>query len=509
MKRGIYILVFSIAVIAIGWLVASWIASQNEIAPIDRNPAVSVSLASSYTNAEGERWAIPDGEYDFKVSSEEAYPRFVLGSVNPVKVSLGDTQHMSVVVRDNVPLTKVWAEIENDKSTDTVPLVLGASSTVSWSDIQSQKYLVDAEGKLVINDGNNRTGVIANLIQSLVRKAEADQAVDYSYSGSWVVHDTQTITYHTTFFAEDTLGRKTQLTLAWSDPCFTGGGTITTGCSATNVVTGYDGQNLMLSGSGIAVNLAASTLVYNSGKSISGLTNGNSIVIGANSSISENNLWVIDNDGDPYPVQVGDNSLNMYYYGPSNSVLSYRNNSGSVVNTSNTGARRGSSVSGLVANGTYDCDDYNSYVKPGQTRWFTWPIADSGGTSPKNGTFDYNCDGTTNTSGWLNFGQDQAPQYPGPTAVTSYANMCICSYNNCGSIVAAPAPYNYSNWPSYDSPTICGSYLINNNQQVPSNYTLITGERADTVINTNWYEGGAYSCTTNYIQAGVPGVACH
>jgi len=43
---------------------------------------------------------------------------------------------------------------------------------------------------------------------------------------------------------------------------------------------------------------------------------------------------------------------------------------------------------------TVDCDPYNANVFPGQTTFFTTAIVDVGGTSAKNGTYDYNCDGT-------------------------------------------------------------------------------------------------------------------
>jgi hypothetical protein len=195
--RKWYVVLIALSVIAIAWGIgARMFVAKKAAGP--ESPLASVSFAYS-TNVKGQPWAIQTGESNFTVASKETYPRFVLGTIDPTKVSVGDTQHMQIMVRDNVPLVKVWAEVEHDHGIDSIPLTLGASSTVSYNTIENQKYLVGNDGKLVINDGQNKTGAIAELIQSLVQKAQAEQAVDYSYSGSWVVHDTATITYHTTF----------------------------------------------------------------------------------------------------------------------------------------------------------------------------------------------------------------------------------------------------------------------------------------------------------------------
>jgi len=67
----------------------------------------------------------------------------------------------------------------------------------------------------------------------------------------------------------------------------------------------------------------------------------------------------------------------------------------------------------VVANDT-DCDDVNANVNPGQTAWFEYAISDS---SAKNGTFDYNCDGSDTIGGWLPSGY--LTSYPSP-----YAQVC-------------------------------------------------------------------------------------
>ncbi len=435
--RKWYVVLIALAVIAIAWGIGARIfIAQKSVGPV--SPLASVSLAY-YTNAKGQSWAIQTGDYSFNTASAEQYPKFVLGNINPVKVSIGDTQTMQIMVRDNVPLTKVWAEVENDKSTDSIPLTLGASSTVSYNTIQNQKYLVGNDGKLVINDGQNKTGAIAELIQSLVQKAQAEQAVDYSYSGSWVVHDTRTITYHTTFYAMDAQGRTAQLVLAWSDPCGVTAGTqysLSGACGLTNTwgvdsaVLNMNGQTVTLSGSG--------NLVYNNGQSITGLSATAKIVIGSGTQISKNNLYFTDADGDGWT--------------PSTTM----NTTGGVRVASVSKSANDSSDPQVPAASSLDCDDVATTgvnVHPGQTAYYSSPIAADG--SSVAGTFRYACGSSptinpaqVSDSAACTSGQDPKQYYTGSFKKSSGA--CLTNFtidwcnlttavttSNCGQSVAS------------------------------------------------------------------------
>jgi len=392
--RKWYVVLIALAVIAIAWGIgARMFIAKKTTGP--EAPLASVSFAY-YTNAKGQRWAIPTGESQFTVASQETYPRFVIATIDPTKVSIGDTQKMQIVVRDNVPLVKVWAEVEHDHGTDTIPLTLGASSTVSYNTIKNQKYLVGNDGRVVINNGQNKTGAIAELIQSLFQKAQAEQAVDYSYSGSWVVHDTQTITYHTTFYAIDTQDRKVKLVIAWSDPCSVSGGYFSGDCSFSNGTDGTDATSTNLNGHTLTLN--SSTWVVNPGYSF--ILSGGTLNIGTSSALMTNEyLYYPDSDGDGYAA------------------------------TSTKSAFTASSMSGYVrvsqavgtTNPTIDCDDFNLNVNPGDQTYYNMPIQD--GTS-KNGTFDYNCNG-------INDNPDSYAQYnisKGPF----YNPLYICASDGTG-----------------------------------------------------------------------------
>jgi hypothetical protein len=103
-----------------------------------------------------------------------------------------------------------------------------------------------------------------------------------------------------------------------------------------------------------------------------------------------------------------------------------------------------------------DCDDYNLNVFPGQTAYFTSTISDSGGTSSKNGTFDYNCNGTitikpaqNNDSYTCMIGQDPIGGTFGPGSILRNDGFCLTniqsstwcdapqlvSTSNCGQLV--------------------------------------------------------------------------
>jgi len=368
-----YVWIVAWVVVAVGLFATSWIMSRNSISstlpPTSSalSPSPSVSMAS-YTNAQGQKWSIETGDYGFTVTSAESYPKFVSGDIDPLKVSIGETQHMSIVLRDTVPFTQVWAEVETDNGTDTIPLTAVTSSVVSYDEIQNQKYLVDSSDKLVVNDGSKKSSDIANLIESLVEKVQAEQAVDYSYAGSWVVHDTRNITYHTTFYALDTLGRTRSIVLAWSDPsCTASGGLLQFACNLT-ATWGVDGSPLSLNRLQITMQ-SGGTLVYNSGQSLI-LPVGSSIVgLSVSTPIVKANLYYPDYDGDGWA------SGTTMSYNTASSLSHYIR------------------VSSAGLHGTTDCDDYNGNTYPGQTSFFSSAISDSGGTSAKNGTFDYNCDG--------------------------------------------------------------------------------------------------------------------
>lgn len=268
----------------------------------------SEATLASYVNAKGQTWKIPKGEYDFTVASGGTYPKFVIGFINPLDVKVGDTQKMMIAVNGDQPLTRVWAEVETDKETHTVEMSLDATSTVSYGDLMKQKYLVDNNGKLIINQGDpGWKRIVDSVVESA--KAEGRPVLQYTYVGQWKVADTHTKTYHTRFVAEDASGRKDSMTLAWSDPVceFDGAGNLIGSCSITNSTEGAD---TAMSISNATVNVGTSSIfAFPPGGSIS-LGVGGNITLNSTGSIQRKYLYYTDADRDGYAANAAMSTSN-------------------------------------------------------------------------------------------------------------------------------------------------------------------------------------------------------
>lgn len=302
-KKYVSLVLTALIIGAVGvWLL--WF-SENRTAPSAGESApssVSQAALASYTNSRGQKWNIQKGEYDFSVASAETYPRFVIGFINPLDVKVGDTQKMMIAINGDKPVSRVWAEVETDTGIHIVDLKLDATSTVSYSDLIKQKYIVDQEGNLVFNKGGSEW---KRVVESLVSKASAaDPVLQYTYIGEWKVSDTHTKTYHTKFVAEDSSGRSDTMILAWSDPVcdFDGSGLLIKSCSATNTVEGPD-KSIDLSGNSITLG-SGGILAFPPGGSIS-LGTG-TLTIGTGGIIQKKYLCMADNDGDGF---IGDVAL--------------------------------------------------------------------------------------------------------------------------------------------------------------------------------------------------------
>jgi hypothetical protein len=244
----------------------------------------------------------------------ERFPKFTLAVIEPQDVKPGDVQKLTVQVEDPDGVASVAAETELDNSDVTLSLEL--------------------------RQGDGQSGYWTN---------------------AWIVRDTHSKTYRTTFTAKNSKGQTSSITLAWSDSCTPPlGGDWIVGASCTiSSVTGADNGNIVFSTGGSITVPSGATLVYNSGRSIS--IGPGSIAISDGGQIKEANIFVTDADGDGYA--------------PSNFTRTWST---------------ASSLAGYVrqytlATDPFDCYDANANARPGQTSWFT--------TNRGDGSFDYNCNG--------------------------------------------------------------------------------------------------------------------
>ena len=159
---------------------------------------------------------IPQGRQVYQITMASHSPNITEAVVDPVDVHPGDTQFMSVAVSDTDSKNKivsVVAAVRTDTGIKEYPLSLSSGSAES--------------------------GV---------------------WSGSWMVHDTHSETYRTTFVATNDIGEIASTTLTWTDPCAPppgGNWTLDANCTiAPSVVDGVDNGNFIL-------NNAAYTLTVN------------------------------------------------------------------------------------------------------------------------------------------------------------------------------------------------------------------------------------------------------
>jgi len=301
-KKPLYVALFLILLAAFFYATTgdTWYQYDTQTTSIggENNIAGDVSF---YKNKNGAKWSVPKGDYDFSIASGmEKYPKFISGKVDPADVQVGDTQKMEIVVADSVPIKTVIAKIQTDTGIKEVPMKLVSSKTLSEEYFKSQEYLVDENGKLVIND--KRDNNISNLINGFVKKAEAQAIVEYIYHAEWVVSDTHRETYRTTFLATDENGETNDYVIAWSDPCdFDSAGYLQINCSYATGVDGVDGKNINLNGNIINLTGGSAVLGFNSGYSIS-IRNGSIGISGG--TVQKTNLYYADADGDTYAPSI-------------------------------------------------------------------------------------------------------------------------------------------------------------------------------------------------------------
>lgn len=371
--KSFWIYIIAALAVAIGvWL------TVKHAPPASLEPSISPALAT-YVNAEGQKWQIPKGDYEFTVTSAEKYPKMVIGFINPLDVKVGDVQKMMIAVNSDAAMGRAWAEVETDNDTKTVELKLTGTSTVAAADMFKQPYLVDAKGFLIINDGKNSSA------QDLVKIAEAKAPIiQYRYEGEWTVADTHTKTYHTKFNVEDTAGRSDSMTLAWSDPVcnFDSGGNLIIGCNPSAGVEGFDGGDMHLNGKTITLGGSATKIAYNGGAN-GGINIGTGQItqITGGVSLVQTYMYFGDADGDLYAssTEILTNSSPTW--------------AGHVRLKDVAGNHTGWSSYQVPNTASLDCDEYNNGVNPGITTYASSTIVDTGGTSAKNGTWDYNCSG--------------------------------------------------------------------------------------------------------------------
>ena len=340
------------------------------------------ALSDVYTNKDGEAWSLPEGAYPFEVvSAETGAPKFLEGKIDPLDVKPGQVQKMRVVVQDEAGVASVIAEVETDKGTTVIKLA--KTGTVSYEELAPERYAVK-NGELEILSPFevyfrhaakilSEEGILTNFV---ARAASSEKEV---WEGSWVVRDTHTKTYSTTFRAKSVSGKEATLTMAWSDPCFTltgpfGGDALplNSPCSVgalsygtLGAVDGWDGGNITIN-SNVTFIETVGNFIWNPGRSITIGLGGSFSGLTGSFQLRESCLYFTDSDGDGHT--------------PSG-AKTFSDNC-----TTLPGKVR--MMSALSTNDCYDNGAGDASAYPGQTGYFSTPRGD--------GSYDYNCDGSGN-----------------------------------------------------------------------------------------------------------------
>jgi hypothetical protein len=223
-------------------------------------------------------------------------------------------------------------------------------------------YVKDGKAQIVevIADIETDNGAVKHPLT--LKSGRPDDGV---WEGSWVVHDTHDTTYVTVFTAKNSLGETAQSRLSWTDPgcgCTGTDCTVSSSCTVSGV-DGADGGTLTVSGS-ITVP-AGATLVYGSTLNVSGTLNVNSTGV-----LQSGDICMTDADSDGY-------AANTTQYADGSSCAS--------------GRRRRYLMASIT---TLDCYESNGNAHPNQTAYFTYSRGD--------GSYDYNCDGSTTKNSQYN-----------------------------------------------------------------------------------------------------------
>jgi len=264
------------------------------------------TLTQAPNNLKNKLFNLPAGNFFFQVTSASTIqgPVFLEGEINPPDVHIGDIQHLKIIVQSPSGIKSVTTRIETDNSEDIVELT--HIGNISFKDMQSEKYLVDANGKLKILKGSEialRHWIkIANEKLATAFSAKAASGDDKEmWEGSWTVHDTHDAIYHTTFIAEDNDGLTNSLTIAWSDACeIPPNGDWTLGQSGykydctISSTDGVENGDITIESNNLVIN---APFAFNPGYQIN--INGGSIIIGTGQ-IKKTYLWICDKDGDGY-----------------------------------------------------------------------------------------------------------------------------------------------------------------------------------------------------------------
>ncbi len=324
-----------------------------------------------------------DSEFMVSGGSATATIRFIEGSIKPLDVHVGDTQHFRIVVTSPNGIKRVVAEIETDNGIHEVELT--REGLVGIMDTYPNPYVVNPQDNTlqILSQSQLAQARLDEQKRDLARQktnqANAAAGQREVWTGSWVVNDVHNKTYFTNFIAYDSAGNQDKLTMTWSDLCnipLKGTWRLTdylasTTCVISNTTDGVDNGDVILDGDGSRwLNLqAAGNFIWNPGYRV--IFQGGYLIVAANraSQLKQSYLYVKDQDQDLYSLPT---------------ALSAQTSSDSTTSPADY-TRRNNLVD------TTDCYDGDWYAVPGTLYYYTATFTNE--VHPDL-VYDWNCNGT-------------------------------------------------------------------------------------------------------------------
>jgi len=351
-----------------------------------------------------------DSEFMVVGGSATATIRFIEGSIKPLDVHVGDTQHFRIVVTSPNGIKRVVAEIETDNGIHEVELT--REGLVGIMDTYPNPYVVNPQDNTlqILSQSQLAQARLDEQKRDLARQktnqANAAAGQREVWTGSWVVNDVHNKTYFTNFIAYDSAGNQDKLTMTWSDKCdipLGGDWRLTdylasTTCEISNTTDGVDNGNVILDGDQRVLNLqAAGNFIWNPGYSV--IFRGGRLVLAANraSQLKQSYLYVQDQDHDLYSLPTALNSQ-----------------TSSDSTTPPTGYTRRKDLIN-----TTDCCDNNSQARPNTDIYYSYSFTNQV-TSSLN--YDWDCNGEVEVNPMFNKACDS------PVSLASLTYYYIYSY---------------------------------------------------------------------------------
>src|SRR3989344_887742 len=335
---------------------------------------------------------LPKGAQTYLIQSAKASTNIYEATINPLDVKVGDTQTMVVKAKAvEYPIESVVANVETDTGIKTYNLELST--------------------------GNSSDGI---------------------WEGEWVVHDTHSKTYRTTFVATNTNKEIQEVTLTWTDPCTPAPGgnwTLDSNCSFTGV-SGVDNGNVIINNASRTMTIeAGATFVWNHGKEIQ--ISAGTTAINSTGKLKQDYLCMTDADGDGYPPSLTQSVCST----ATPTAPTVRRNILATITTVDCNDGNATYTSSCVTDGDGDgVTDASDCASSDSTKWqFLIGYTNSDGDGYGVGSSQSVCSGSALPMGYASVGGDcydtSADAYPG-SGYTSVSPRGDGSYDwNCNGVV--------------------------------------------------------------------------